>query len=71
MLISARKLIDLLETHAEVEFNSLRSKLGLKKPKGSDTDYTFNLEAGGEKRLKGNTTRRAGCGGYWATITIS
>ena len=29
---------------------------GLKKPKGSDADYSFNLEAGGEKRLKGNAT---------------
>ena len=51
-----QKLIELLDTHAEVEFKSLRSKLGLKKPKGSDKDFTFNLEAGGEKRLKGNAT---------------
>jgi CRISPR-associated endonuclease Csn1 len=51
-----RNLIELLDTHAEIEFRSLRSKLGLKKPKGSDADYAFNLEAGGEKRLKGNAT---------------
>ena len=51
-----RKLIELLDTHAEIEFKSLRSKLGLKKPKGSERDFTFNLEAGGEKRLKGNAT---------------
>jgi CRISPR-associated endonuclease Csn1 len=50
------KLIALLDTHAEVEFKSLRTKLGLKKPKGSETDYAFNLEAGGERRLKGNAT---------------
>ena len=50
------KLIELLDTHVEIEFKSLRSKLGLKKPRGSDTDYSFNLEAGGEKRLKGNAT---------------
>lgn len=50
------KLIAFLETHVELEFKSMRSKLGLKKPKGSDSDYTFNLEAGGERRLKGNTT---------------
>jgi CRISPR-associated endonuclease Csn1 len=50
------RLIDILETHAEVEFKSMRSKLGLKKPKGSDTDYDFNLEAGGEKKIKGNAT---------------
>ena len=50
------QLIDLLDTHAEIEFKSLRSKLGLKKPRGSDVDYSFNLEAGGEKRLKGNAT---------------
>ena len=28
----------------------------MKKPKGSDIDYQFNLEAGGEKKLKGNGT---------------
>jgi len=50
------RLIDFLETHAEVEFKSMRSKLGLKKPKGSETDYDFNLEAGGEKKIKGNAT---------------
>jgi CRISPR-associated endonuclease Csn1 len=33
-----KKLIDLLDTHAEIEFKSLRSKLGLKKTKGADTD---------------------------------
>ena len=38
------------------QFKTLRSKLGLKKPKGCETDYRFNLEAGGEKRLKGNAT---------------
>ena len=52
------KLIGFLDTHAEVEFKSLRSKLGLKKPKGSETDYPFNLEAGGEKKIKGNATTR-------------
>ena len=51
-----QRLIELLDTHAEIKFKSLRSKLGLRKPKGSDTDYAFNLEAGGEKRLKGNAT---------------
>ncbi len=50
------RLIELLDTHAEIEFKSLRSKLGLKKPKGSEQDFAFNLEAGGEKRLKGNAT---------------
>ena len=57
-----KKLIELLDTQAEVKFASLRSKLGLwaklgrKKPKGTDKDFTFNLEAGGESKLKGNTT---------------
>jgi CRISPR-associated endonuclease Csn1 len=57
-----QKLIELMETHAEVEFKSLRTKLGLwaklgaKKPKKVDKDFSFNLEAGGEKRLKGNVT---------------
>jgi CRISPR-associated endonuclease Csn1 len=51
-----QKTIDLLESRTEIEFKSLRSKLGLKKPKGGDTDYSFNLEAGGEKKLKGNGT---------------
>ncbi len=50
------RLVDFLETHAELEFRQMRSKLGLKKPKGSETDYAFNLEAGGEKKLKGNAT---------------
>ena len=49
-------LLKLLENNVEVEFKTLRSKLGLKKPKGCETDYGFNLEAGGEKRLKGNVT---------------
>jgi CRISPR-associated endonuclease Csn1 len=49
-------LIDLLESHAELEFKTLASKLGLKKPKGADVGYDFNLAAGGEKRLKGNVT---------------
>lgn len=57
-----QKLVELLDTQAEVKFASLRSKLGLwaklgrKKPKGTDKDFTFNLEAGGESKLKGNTT---------------
>ncbi|HUT14028.1 MAG TPA: type II CRISPR RNA-guided endonuclease Cas9 [Thermoguttaceae bacterium] len=50
------KLIELLETHAEIAFKSMRSKLRLKKPKGSEADYLFNLEAGGEKKIKGNAT---------------
>ena len=50
---TSAKLIELLDTHAEIKFESLRSKLGLRRPKGSDSDYSFNLEAGGEKRLKG------------------
>ena len=29
---------------------------GPEEAKGSETDYRFNLEAGGEKRLKGNAT---------------
>lgn len=59
-----QKLIELFETQAEVKFDSLRTKLGLwqklgqKKPKGleKNRDFTFNLEAGGEKCLKGNAT---------------
>jgi CRISPR-associated endonuclease Csn1 len=57
-----QKLIELLDSQAELKFGSLRSKLGLwaklgrKKPKGTDKDFSFNLEAGGESKLKGNTT---------------
>ncbi|MCE5268630.1 MAG: type II CRISPR RNA-guided endonuclease Cas9 [Planctomycetaceae bacterium] len=50
------KLIELLDNQVQVEFKSLRSKLGLKKPAGTDAEYRFNLEAGGEKKLKGNAT---------------
>ena len=50
------KLAAILETQAEIEFKSIRSKLGLKKPKGCDAEFQFNLEAGGEKKIKGNST---------------
>ncbi len=50
------RLIANLDTHSELEFKSMRSKLGLKKPKGCETEYQFNLEAGGEKKIKGNAT---------------
>ncbi|MEN6458245.1 MAG: type II CRISPR RNA-guided endonuclease Cas9 [Thermoguttaceae bacterium] len=50
------KLIELLDNHVQIEFKSLRSKLGLKKPRGADGEYRFNLEAGGEKKLNGNAT---------------
>ena len=49
-------LLDALETHAELTFDRIRTILGLKTPKGSEAKYTFNLEAGGEKKLKGNGT---------------
>ena len=50
------QLIDAFESQAEVSFNGIRSLLGLKVPRGSKTKYTFNLEAGDEKKLKGNVT---------------
>ncbi len=50
------KLIEALETHAERTFDQVRTIVGLKTPRGSDAKYTFNLEAGGEKKLKGNAT---------------
>ena len=53
---SGPSLLDALETHAELTFDRMRTILGLKTPKGSETKYTFNLEAGGEKKLKGNAT---------------
>ena len=50
------RLITNLETHAELEFKSMRSSSDLKKPKGCEGDFQFNLEAGGEKKIKGNAT---------------
>ncbi len=64
------QLIDYLEHHAEITFDKLRTLWGLKvprKPRKSSKDepaesderpgYNFNLERGGEKKLKGNVTR--------------
>lgn len=50
------KLIEALETHAELTFDRIRIVVGLKTPRGSEAKYTFNLEEGGEKKLKGNAT---------------
>ncbi len=50
------KLIEAFESQAEVTFNGMRTLPGLKVPRGSKTKYTFNLEAGDEKKLKGNVT---------------
>ena len=60
------KLIYLMESQAEILFNKIRILLGLKAPrkkkareeevKADEAKYTFNLEAGGEKKLKGNVT---------------
>ncbi len=49
-------LIQALETNGELTFSAIRALLGLKKPKGAEHGYTFNLETGGEKRLVGNRT---------------
>lgn len=50
------KIIELLDSQGELTFRGMLSKLGLKKPKGSDVGYKVNLEEGGEKKLKGNAT---------------
>lgn len=50
------KVIELLDSQGELTFRGMLSKLGLKKPKGSDVGYKVNLEEGGEKKLKGNAT---------------
>ena len=53
---TAHSLIEALETRAELTFDRIRSICGLKPPRGSEVKATFNLEAGGEKKLKGNST---------------
>lgn len=49
-----------MESSEEITFASLRSLLrkllGVKRPKSGEQDYSFNLEAGGEKKLFGNRT---------------
>jgi CRISPR-associated endonuclease Csn1 len=50
------RLIRAFEDQAEVTFNGMRKLLELNVPRGSDRKYTFNLEAGDEKKLKGNVT---------------
>ena len=65
-------LIEALETHAERTFDQIRTLLKLKTPKGSEDKYTFNLEAGGEKKLKGNATAaklRKVLGDHYDTLT--
>jgi CRISPR-associated endonuclease Csn1 len=49
-------LIQALEDNGELTFGAMRGLLGLKKPKGAEHGYAFNLETGGEKRLIGNRT---------------
>jgi CRISPR-associated endonuclease Csn1 len=51
-----RKLADEFELHEELSFAAIRKVLGIKKLKGETEDYRINLEAGGEKKLKGNRT---------------
>jgi len=50
------KLTETFESQAEVSFSTMRKLLKLKAPRGDTPGYTFNLEAGGEKRLLGNRT---------------
>ena len=54
-----RRLAAAFEEHAELSFAGIRRALGLKKPKGADRDYEFNLQRGGEKKLVGNRTAAA------------
>ncbi len=59
-------LIDLLAQTGDAEFTKIRKELGLER--GS----TFNLERGGEKKLKGDTTTarlRGVFGGRWDALT--
>lgn len=49
-------LTQALETKGDMTFGAIRTLLGLKKPKGAEHGYTFNLETGGEKGLLGNRT---------------
>ena len=61
-----QKLIDLMENQVEISFDKIRTLFGLKKQRRKKVEgeeaqteepkYTFNLEAGGEKKLKGNVT---------------
>jgi CRISPR-associated endonuclease Csn1 len=51
-----RKLADEFELHDELSFAGIRKILGIKKAKEETEDYRINLEAGGEKKLKGNRT---------------
>jgi len=49
-----QKLYDLAEHRPELKFNDIRKALGL--PAGKQSEWRFNLEAGGENKLPGNTT---------------
>ena len=49
------KLYDLAEHHEELTFPAIRKALGIPTGKKGQ-DWKFNLEAGGEKKLPGNTT---------------
>jgi CRISPR-associated endonuclease Csn1 len=61
-----QKLIEAMENQAEISFDKIRTLLGLKtsrrkkvegeEAKTNEPKYTFNLEGGGEKKLKGNVT---------------
>jgi len=65
------KLAHFLETQAEATFARIRKLLDLKKPKGSQEDFAFNLERGGEKRILGNRTAAkmaAVLGQRWAAM---
>lgn len=50
------KLIAAAQSNGELTFNAIRKLLGFKKPRGAERGYEFNLEAGGEKKILGNTT---------------
>ncbi len=50
------KLIAAAESNGELTFSAIRKLLGLTKPRGAERGYEFNLEAGGEKKILGNTT---------------
>lgn len=62
------------EEKGELTFAGIRRVLGLKKTKGDEHDYEFNLERGGEKKLFGNRTGEKlarALGDRWRNLSAS